>query len=148
MKGYNILLLCIIGLYNINCTYSSTDKKSITTDHAFNKSKQLAWPHADSLEFLAYPDSSNPKEHHKVLVRDRKSIEQLLLNLNQPINDGIKECIHDSKLYMFHGKDVFKTIYISDSCNYLAFAINSKRYFIDIDNNTRNMINELRKLAK
>src|SRR5688572_12929889 len=82
----------------------------------------------DSVELLFYPDPDEQKDYKFKRSADRELIKSLVRDLqSEPIARTV--CAHYKKLYLFENGDVFKTIYVSDTCRYLAYAVNGEQQF-------------------
>ncbi len=56
-----------------------------------------------------------------------------------------KECPHRIKMYLFKNGDVYKTVYASveDSCSYLAYAVNSKPFYVALSDSFKSELQRL-----
>ena len=97
----------------------------------------------DSLELIFYPDPQNKRIFSSIIVHDTLFINSLKNNLKQS-SFAAAECDHLFKLYLFGNGNVYKTIYLSDSCNYLAFAQNDKQVFIMLEKEIKQNLDSIK----
>ncbi|HEY0732204.1 MAG TPA: hypothetical protein VGD33_07290, partial [Chitinophagaceae bacterium] len=99
----------------------------------------------DSMELIFYPDPKNQRIFSNIIVHDTSFINSLKNNLKQsPFVTS--ECVHPFKIYLFSKGNVYKTIYLSDSCNYLAFAQNNNQKFVMLEMGIKQKIDSLKNL--
>ncbi len=113
---------------------------AVTPDGA---QKNTDWNRTDSVEYIYYPDPAKQKEYKTRFVKDKELLQVLTANLQDPAVEK-QVCPHYAKFYLFHKGEVFKTVYVSDSCNYLAYAVNSRQQFIELNAATKKMLDSLR----
>jgi hypothetical protein len=95
----------------------------------------------DSVEFIYYPDPVKQKEYKFGRSTSPDLINLLVKDLKGSEIKGA-ECAHYKKLYLFDNGDVFKTIYVSDTCNYLAYAVNGQQQFRALSTDTRKRLEQ------
>ncbi len=141
---------CLITLVLLACRNASDTSSGSpeNRDAAALANDPVHWPHTDSLEFIYFPDPSNQRKYHHLMIREPELLAQLLSNIGQKTDSAQQACSHNSKLYLFSGPDVFKTVYVSDSCRYLAYAINSNQHFVAMNDTTRHIMDSLIKAVQ
>ena len=97
----------------------------------------------DSLELIFYPDPENQRIFSNIIVHDTSFINSLKNNLKQSFF-ATAECVHPFKIYLFGKGNVYKTIYLSDSCNYLAFAQNDKQVFVMLQDDVKQKLDSIK----
>jgi hypothetical protein len=105
------------------------------------------WKSTDSLEYIYYPDPQNQKVYKPQMITDPVLIQAFVDNLQRPVSGEKSLCPHHSKAYLFAKGEVYKTLYFSGSCGYLAFAVNSHQYFIELTGQTKMLIDSLEKIS-
>lgn len=99
----------------------------------------------DSLELIFYPDPKNQSIFSNIIVHDTLLINSLKSNLKQS-SFATTECVHPFKIYLFGKGNVYKTIYLSDSCNYLAFVQNNNQKFIMLEMEVKQKVDSFKYL--
>ena len=119
----------LVGLLSA-CSNGVDNKKTTGKDTAIHQEvNAINWHETDSVEFIFYPDPKKQKEYKHLFIRDSIFLKTLAGNLESATVPS-KQCAHNSKFYLFKNGEVFKTVYVSDSCNYLAYAVNSRQKFV------------------
>jgi hypothetical protein len=139
-----IIIICLLLL---GCNPSGKFNLSEIDSLSFNLQKVNDQWNMDSVEFIYYPDPANQKLFKYNIITDSSFLNSLQLNLSGTTGN-FSECAHQIKMYLFKNGEVFKTVYVSDSCQYLAFAQNSKPQFIKMDNYVKPKIDSLKKLLR
>lgn len=114
-------------------------KNPLGTDESFAEFKNGI----DSLELIFYPDPKNQRIFSNIIVHDTSFINGLNRNLQQS-TFSTTECSHPFKLYLFDKGNVYKTIYLSDSCNYLAFAQNNKQIYVMLGKDMKQKLDSIK----
>lgn len=96
----------------------------------------------DSVELYIFPDPTDQKHFVRHATADTALIHLLVQNLHSP-SIVASPCGHYKKLYLFQKHEVFKTIYISDTCGYIAYANNSSQVYKKLDNSLRNRLDSI-----
>lgn len=136
----NTFVAFVFSILLLSCSEPRSERKeSDDTLREFVSNDDLLT--IDSVELYDYPDPKNQRQFSNVNSTDSRLIELLKSSLRKPSIEKT-ECIHYSKMYLFRNKEVFKTVYISDSCNYLAYAMNGKQVFKPLDQELKQLINE------
>jgi len=143
MKYILILVFVVIfsGCSNQTQTKSSGALVSDSTV-ATPPTTTINFQETDSVEFIYYPNPTNQREYQNFFIRDKKIIDQLIANVSLPTTSK-DACVHNAKLYLFNNGEVFKTIYYSDSCKYLAYAVNSNQNFVSLNNESYLILDSL-----
>lgn len=134
MKRYLLFMLLIGALSGCtdrpdkNVTDVSKQQDHVADINDFSKT--------DSLELIYYPDPSDQKVYTFHRTSDTNLIKLLAEDLSADSVARIP-CAHYQKIYLFDKGEVYKTIYVSDSCNYLAFVVNGQRQFRNLSPATR-----------
>ena len=142
MKTKRLFFLLIVGMFLNACNNKSNIKKEFVENE--NVTPEVNFAATDSVELNFYKPSKNQKEKQTFIIKDTAFINALAKNLNaRPIETN--ECSHTIKLYLFNNGDVYKTIYVAlgDSCQYLAYAVNSKSYFVPLGKELENKLHPL-----
>ena len=108
---------------------------------------QEQWPVPDSLELIHYPDPSNQKLYKRMFVRDSSIVAAMFSNLRGRTM-AQTACTHHSKFYLFSKGEVFKTVYVSGSCNYLAYAVNSAPRFVQLEPRNKKVVDSLVRMVR
>ena len=113
------------------------------TNMANNKSTSL-FVQIDSVEFYYYRHPHNQKEKETFLIKDSIFVKALVSNHQLKAIEK-KECPHRIKMYLFKNGDVYKTVYASveDSCNYLAYALNGKPFYVALSDSFKSELQHL-----
>lgn len=97
----------------------------------------------DSIELLYYPDPANQKNYQVKTTSDTLLIRSIVNDL-QGAEVSRTVCPHHLKAYLFSRSEVFKTIYMSDSCQYIAFASSGgQQHFRALSEDTRMRMKEV-----
>ncbi|RPD48202.1 hypothetical protein [Paracnuella aquatica] len=141
--------IALIGLFTA-CKNASHPEQSIGADTTKNATATaLQLDGVDRIELFFYPDPADRKNFQQLDVTDTAIIHALTRNVEQePITQT--ECPHDVKMFLVRNGEVFKTVYgaTADSCNYLAYAINSKPFYTRLDKDAKTLLDSLREGAK
>jgi len=97
----------------------------------------------DSVEIYHYPDPDDQKVFERINTSDPGLIALLAKNLERP-DISSEACPHFTKLYLLRKGEVFKTVYVSDSCGYLAYATNGNRVFKQLDTAVANRLKRVK----
>ena len=136
----NTFVAFLFSLLLLSCSQRGSERKeSDSTLSEFVRNDDFRT--IDSVELYNYPDPKNQRQFSNANSADPRLIELLKSSLRKPSIEKT-ECIHYRKMYLFRNKEVFKTMYISDSCNYLAYAMNGKQVFKPLDQELKQLINE------
>jgi hypothetical protein len=103
----------------------------------------------ERIELFFYPDPADRKNVQQLQVTDTTIIAAFKQSVLQDTMTQ-SECPHDVKMFLIRNGEVFKTVYgaTSDSCSYLAYAINSKPYYTRLDQDAKAFLDSLRDVAK
>lgn len=128
------LLLVLLIALNISCGQNENNHASVATvkDTAMLMRDTTIFDRADSVELYHSPDPGTQKIFSKTVIADTMIIKSIVKSLKQPAITS-DECPHHWKMYFFKNGDVFKTVYFSDSCNYLAYSVNAQQVFKPLD---------------
>lgn len=105
------------------------------------------WLQPDSIEFIHYPDPSNQKQYQRMMIKDSGVVAGLFDNASGELQE-LEACTHNSKFYLFARGEVYKAIYVSDSCNYLAYAVNGGQRFVKLLPDNRMRLDSLVRLLQ
>jgi hypothetical protein len=130
-----------------NTKTASVKQNEKTAADTNSPAAELEFHNTDSMEFIYYPDSDNQKLYKHQFLKDSAALTQITDNLAGD-TVSLNACPHYSKFYLFRSGEVYKTIYVSDSCKYLAYAINSRQYFVPLEELTGRIIDSLVKLTQ
>ena len=111
-------------------------------EHDAVKNVATVFKKTDSLELIFYPDPHNQK-HYQLRRSSDSTLISLLLRDLEGDSISANTCLHYKKLYLFAGGDVYKTVYISDSCEYLAYSTNGTQQFRRLTNETKNALRRI-----
>ena len=142
MKAKRLFSLLIVGMFLNACNNKSVGNKEFADSE--NASAAINFASTDSVEINFYKPSKQQKEKQTFLIQDTAFISALVVNLNEaPVDKN--ECSHIIKMYLFNKGEVYKTIYVAmgDSCQYLAYAVNSKSYFVPLQMELENRLVQL-----
>jgi hypothetical protein len=146
MKRY--FIITVLSLFHLACNNHASSEQDITDTANNNRNISMPdWKSTDSLEYMYYPDPKNQKVYTHQMITDPVLIKSLVDNLQRPVSGEKTLCPHYSKAYLFAKGEVYKTLYISASCGYLAFAVNSHQYFIELTGQTTMLIDSLEKTS-
>lgn len=123
---------------------NTADEASASQQHLDVIASTVKFKATDSVELVYHPDPKDEKIYKNSIVKDTAFINSLVDNLSQSSING-KECIHKMKFYLFRNGDVYKTIYMSDSCNYLAYAQNAKQVYIPLNGAVKNLADSIQR---
>jgi hypothetical protein len=140
MKVRILVLAAILGI-----VFACNDRPSLPADNMTIEQKPFLedenFDRTDSVELLFYPDPDQQKDYRFIRTTDRSLISSLVRDLKAaPVTKS--ECAHYKKLYLFENGDVFKTIYVSDTCRYLAYAVNGEQQFRPLSEETLKLLKE------
>lgn len=128
VNAFLILMLGMIGF--ISCDHKNNEKEVRQVENAdiLLSADSVNFADTDSMEIFLYPDPDEQKNYSVKKSSDSALVALVVNALEQePVNANA--CAHYMKLYLFRGGQVFKTIYLSDSCSYLAYSINGGQIF-------------------
>lgn len=142
MKTKRLFFLLIAGVVLNACNTKPT--ANMVMGESKNATTKINFSITDSVELNFYKQSGNQKEKQTFLIKDTTFINTLIQNLSVPIVDK-NECSHNLKMYLFNNGEVYKTIYVAlgDSCQYLAYALNSTSYFVPLNTELENKLQQL-----
>ena len=141
-----LLIYIILSLLFSACNNHSSEQVSSADTTALSGNNNSKWE-IDSLEFIYYPNFSDQRLFKNINVKDRLFLNTLQWTLSRA-NENFVECSHPVKMFLFNKGNVFKTIYASDSCNYIAYAHNSNQKYIRLQNDVRQKIDSLKLLLQ
>ncbi|MBO9684017.1 MAG: hypothetical protein J7502_15345 [Flavisolibacter sp.] len=145
MKRY--FIITVLGLFHLACNNHASNEQAITDTTGSENISMPDWKSTDSLEYIYYPDPQNQKVYQHQMITDLVLIQAFVDNLQRPVSGEKTLCPHYSKVYLFTKGEAYKTLYISGSCGYLAFAVNSHQYFIELTGQTKMLIDSLEKIS-
>jgi hypothetical protein len=140
MKVRILVFAAILGVL-----FACNDRPSAPADTMTIEQKPFVedenFDRTDSVELLFYPDPDQQKDYRFTRSTDRGLISSLVRDLKAaPVTKSA--CAHYKKLYLFEDGDVFKTIYVSDTCRYLAYAVNGEQQFRPLSEETLKLLEE------
>lgn len=142
MKAKRLFFLLMVGMVLNACNSKSSINKELveseTTLPAIN------FTAIDSVEINVYKSSKHQKEKETFFIDDTAFINALAHNLSaKPVEQN--ECSHTIKMYLFNNGEVYKTIYVAigESCQYLAYAVNSQSYFVPLNKELQSKMAQL-----
>jgi len=142
MKAKRLFSLLIVGLFLNACNNKPVINKKVAESK--NIQPAINFASTDSVEINFYKPSQQQKEKQTFLIKDTAFISALVTILEAtPVDKN--ECSHTIKMYLFNKGEVYKTIYVAmgDSCQYLAYAVNSKSYFVPLGKSLKNKLQQL-----
>lgn len=147
MRDVFILTLIILLCSCSNNSQTSSEKATASDSTITNQSTStINFQETDSIEFIYFPDPKDQRQYHNFFIRDKRVVDQLVANVSLPAASK-EACAHDAKFYLFNNGEVFKTIYYSDSCKYLAYAVNSKQQFVNLSSESAHLLDSLMQVA-
>jgi hypothetical protein len=140
MKARILVFATILGI-----VFACNDRPSAPADNMTIEQRPFLedenFERTDSVELLFYPNPDEQKNYKFKRSTDRDLIKSLVRDLKaEPVTRSA--CAHYKKLYLFENGDVFKTIYVSDSCKYLAYAVNGEQQFRPLSEETLKLLEE------
>lgn len=139
VKRFLVLIWAFLG-----CQEQEKRDSKLKPEDSSSTSSDVLFSATDSIEYIYYPDPQKQRVYKNIIIRDTVLINALTGNLQRPAVSA-KECTHNSKFYLFRKGDVYKTVYVSDSCQYLAYSVNGKQVFISTRTEFREMLDQLKK---
>jgi hypothetical protein len=141
-------IITVLSLFHLACNNHASNEQAITDTTGNSENLSMPdWKSTDSLEYIYYPDPQNQKIYQHQMITDPALIQAFVDNLQKPVSGEKSLCPHHSKAYLFAKGGVYKTLYFSGSCGYLAFAMNSHQYFIELTGQTKMLIDSLEKTS-
>lgn len=146
MKLKCLFFLLIVSFCSAGCNHNQhanapADAAITTVERA---SSELDFRSIDSVEFLYYPDPQHQKDFKIFFIKDSLFIKALSQNLAlAPVQK--EECLHQVKMYLFNGRDVYKTLYASmqEGCRYLAYGVGSQSFFVPLSQPVQQALDSL-----
>lgn len=142
-----VVTFCFLSLLIAACGDDDAGKSKVTGTSPSKQDTVPDFAAADSVEIYFYPDPNETKVFTMAASSDAGFIRLLTRDLVAG-EASISECPHPVKFYLFQQGNVFKTVYLSDSCRYLAFSVNGEQYFRPLSDSLLNEVRKIRASAK
>ena len=118
----------------MGCHFNQSNKKAAEVISTSNVTGNgIDFSQIDSVECVYPKGAKENQQTGSFFIKEPLFINTLKNDL-AATQKPAAECTHNVKLYLYKNGEVFKTVYVAlpSQCNYLAYAVNSRSYFVPL----------------